>query len=196
MNNNQSLKIDSSINDSGNAVINEMKPAAASIKLPYYNRLNLPPKVKFKSDKPSEVFESPDEIRSPQDVMNAYGMYSRDTSMFPNNNSVPIYGDFSVFKDFSERANLVANCKSQFEALPSEIRAKFGNNINNFADYVNSSEFDYEYLMTDGYKQKVWYPEKERLENEAIRKKEEFDYQSYLYKKSKDEIEKSKNLNS
>lgn len=180
-----------SINDSVNAVVNESKPTAGSLK-PYFTRLNLPPKITYHSDKESMVFESPNEIKSPQEIMDLYGMYSRDTSMFPNNELVPQYGDFASFKNFEDRANLVADCRQQFDALPSEVRSKFDNDIFKFAEYVNSEDFDYEHVMSDGYKQKVWYPMKEKLETEAKLKMEEFDYKQYLYRKSKEEIKKMK----
>ncbi|WGL31157.1 internal scaffolding protein [Dipodfec virus UOA04_Rod_753] len=186
-NSKENSKIDSSLNDSGNAVIGELKPTAVS-KKPYKTSLDLPPKIKYHSDMESMVFESPNEIKSPQEIMDLYGMYSRDTSMFPNNELVPQYGDFASFKNFEDRANLVADCRQQFDALPSEIRAKFDYDIYKFAEHVNSSDFDYESIMTEGYKQKVWNPMKEHLETEAKMKGEEADYKKYLYDKAKEEI--------
>lgn len=46
------------------------------------------------------------------------------------------YGDFSELNEFQESMNIVAKAKESFEAIPSHIRKRFGNDAGLFHEYV------------------------------------------------------------
>ena len=129
----------------------------------------------------SMLFENPYEAKSPQEIMELYGMRRRDDSMFPNNPALPQYGDFSQFKDFGERVNLYLQCKAQFDALPSEIRRKFDDNLETFSKYVNSSEFNPTYIMTDDYKKNYYEPQQRKIARDKA-------YQEFIEKQQNEQM--------
>lgn len=129
----------------------------------------------------SMLFENPDEARSPQEILEAYGIRRRDDSMFPNNTNLPQYGDFSEFRELGDRVNLYLNCKEQFEALPSEVRKEFNNDLSAFTNYVNSKDFDVTRLMTKEYKSKVY-------DVELAKAKRDKAYAEYLKQKQDEEM--------
>ncbi len=47
----------------------------------------------------------------------------------------PKFGDFSNV-DFQSASEVVANAQSDFEGLPSDVRAKFGNDVQELLDFV------------------------------------------------------------
>jgi len=59
------------------------------------------------------------------------------------NNNQGNYADFTNIKDFQTNLNMVINAQSSFDALPSEIRKRFGNNPSNLIDFVqNNSNYE------------------------------------------------------
>lgn len=138
--------------------------------LPYHTRLNPPKKIKFKSDKPSKVQESPLEARSPQEVLEYHGMY-RDPSVYKQN-PTKIFADITAFNDYETNLNQLAQAKSKFQELPIDIRAKFNHDVSKFAEYVQSDKFDVEYLMMPGDVKAYRAYLKEQ--------KEKADYEQYL----------------
>ena len=126
----------------------------------------------LKNNSPSVVFVDPNEPATPSDMLKRFGIVRRDQTMFPNNSSLPTFGDFSSFKEFSERASLYTECQNQFSGLPAEIRDKFGNDLGKFAVYVNSSDFNVETLMTNDFKEHVYKPYVESLKHKNEKKEE------------------------
>lgn len=60
----------------------------------------------------------------------------QDVSMFLNSRQ-PIFGDTDGLpKTLHEAMNITVGARQQFEALPSEIRSKFGNNPVTFMDFA------------------------------------------------------------
>ena len=127
------------------------------------------------------LFENPLEARSPQEVLEAYGIRRRDTSMFPNNSNLPSYGDFSEFIDLGDRVNVYLSCKEQFEALPSEVRKDFNNSLDEFTKYINSNDFDVTRLMSKEYKEKVYEPKLRKDKRDKA-------YAEYLKQKQDEEM--------
>ena len=127
------------------------------------------------------VFDNPLEAKSPQEILDLSGMRRRDDSMFPNNTNLPQYGDFSDFKDFGERVNLYLSCKDQFEALPSEVRREFGDDLSQFAKYVNSDNFDVTKIMSKSFRENYYEPEQRRIARDKA-------YADFLRQKQDEEM--------
>lgn len=49
-----------------------------------------------------------------------------------------MYGDFTGLGDFQAMQEKINNVKNYFNTLPSDIRDKFGNNVNEFVSFVNN----------------------------------------------------------
>lgn len=52
----------------------------------------------------------------------------------------PMYGDFSTSAGFRELQNQLASIRQTFEALPSDLRARLGNDPANLPDYLANPE--------------------------------------------------------
>lgn len=52
----------------------------------------------------------------------------------------PMYGDFTMFGDFSAMQNKILQAQDMFAALPAQIRAKFGDNPASLIEFVNNPE--------------------------------------------------------
>lgn len=52
----------------------------------------------------------------------------------------PIYGDFTMFGDFSAMQNKILQAEEMFASLPAQIRAKFGDNPASLIEFVNNPE--------------------------------------------------------
>ena len=123
----------------------EMKENIALIDRLFFNSVYEPPKVTLCSSKPSKVQENPYDARSPQEVLEAYGMY-RDPSYYELNPD-KVYCDFSNIPDFETLMNVKNAIERKFLNLPLDVRASFNHNVFEFAEYVNSSSFDVERLL-------------------------------------------------
>lgn len=62
------------------------------------------------------------------------------TGTLPVVTEKPMYGDFSNVQDFQEAQNLIARTKEYFDALPSDIRARFANDPREFLEFVNDPD--------------------------------------------------------
>lgn len=56
----------------------------------------------------------------------------------------PRFGDFTDVKDFQAAQNLIARTTEFFEALPSDIRARFANSPAEFLSFINDPENEQE----------------------------------------------------
>lgn len=115
------------------------------IRRSFYNRLNLPPKIKIVSDKETKVQESPLDARSPQEVLDYHGMY-RDPSYYEEHPE-KMYMDLTQFDDYETHLNSINAMKEKFSKLPVEIRAKFNHSPQELFSFIGSKEFDIEKLM-------------------------------------------------
>lgn len=145
----------------------------------FYNYRNRPPKVVFCSKMPSKVQEGPLDARSPQELLEKYGMYNDRPAL---DSVKPFYADLTAFGSFEEQNNHIRDIKEKFMQLDVDIRAKFNHNPEEFCNYLISKDFDIKEIMNSNQ-----YNEYTRILNE---KKAEKEYQEYLKSdKYKQEIE-------
>lgn len=57
----------------------------------------------------------------------------------PLSSSSPTYADVSDFPSFEEAQNKLCRVKECFEGLPSEQRRQFGDNVNNFVQFMSDT---------------------------------------------------------
>ena len=153
---------------SSTAVVDDLRIINQS--LPYHTRLNPPQKVKFKSNKPTRVQESPLDARSPQEVLDYHGMY-KDPSIYKENPQ-KIFADLTSFDDFQTAQNKLALAKSKFAELPIDVRARFNHDVLAFSNYVQGPDFNPEMVMDrDTVVAYRDYKKKEKAQQ---------DYQKYL----------------
>lgn len=60
------------------------------------------------------------------------------TGMLPQSPLSPRYGDFSGISDYHTAMNRVIAAQDEFEALPAQIRARFGNDPANLIEFLNN----------------------------------------------------------
>ena len=113
----------------------------------FYNSVHLPPKPVHCSKKPSKVQESPLDARSPQEVLQAYGMY-KDQSYYEQHPD-KIYMDLTQFDDYESLLNKKIDIERKFKQLPVDVRAQFNHDPSEFVSYVNSKDFKLETLLDD-----------------------------------------------
>lgn len=58
------------------------------------------------------------------------------TGVLPNSMRVGVGGDFSDIGDFQSCLEKISRAKSEFESLPSDLRARFGNDPASYVDFV------------------------------------------------------------
>lgn len=59
------------------------------------------------------------------------------TGVLPSGDRKPSYGDFSSSADYLSLQNRLAVARQDFEALPSDLRADFGNKVENLLEYIS-----------------------------------------------------------
>ena len=150
--------------------------------LPYHTRLNPPTNIVFKSSKPSRVQESPLDARGPQEVLDYHGMY-KDSSIYTKEPQ-KLFADLTAFNDYQTNLNELALAKSKFQSLPVEVRARFNQDVLQFAQYISQPDYDPELVM-DAETVKAYRNYKKEQE-----KKAEYDkyIQSDEYKAQQKEI--------
>lgn len=147
-----------------------MSKTANEVNKKFYNSVNLPPKVKFKSNKPSKVQESPLDARSPQEVLQYHGMY-KDESIY-SKHPEKIYLDLSEFGDYESNLNANRRMQEKFNALDIDVRARFNHDIMEFIKYVQGPDFDINRVLTEKEQKKYNDYKKEQQAKK--------DYQAYL----------------
>lgn len=70
------------------------------------------------------------------------------SELLPKLGTAP-YGDFTNLDSFMEMKNKVARATQVFEALPSDIRAKYGNTVEGFIGALNNPD-EYKFLSERG----------------------------------------------
>lgn len=56
------------------------------------------------------------------------------------NNKQPVYADLSSAPDFIAAQNIIANARSHFEEVPSQIRKQFDNDPAQFLEFISNPE--------------------------------------------------------
>ena len=83
--------------------------------------------------KPSRTKKS---FKNECDVNHIMSRYTR-TGQLPNMiRAEPKYGNFANVKDFQESMNVVLHANEQFEALPAEVRKRFGHDPSRMLEFV------------------------------------------------------------
>lgn len=82
-------------------------------------------RVFYKSDKPSKTQQAP---KDDCDVNKILKKYEKTGMVLHQNHSQGSYGDFTNYGDFRSGLEIITNAQNAFDALPSKIRKKFGNN--------------------------------------------------------------------
>ena len=104
----------------------------------FYNYRHRPPKVQWHSDKPTKVQLSPLDAKSPQEVLEKYGMYKDNSAL---KEPTPFYADLTAFDDYATSLCNIRDIKEKFKSLDIDIRAKFNHNVEEFCSYVTSKDF-------------------------------------------------------
>lgn len=149
----------------------------------FFNYRHRPPKVKFCSQNPSKVQESPLDAKSPQELMDMHNMYVDRPSL---KELKPFYADLSSFSSYEESLNKVRLMKEKFNSLDINIRARFNHNPEEFCEYICSKDFDIKQVMTpemySEYKRELDGIESRKHMDKYLNSKE------YLDKKKDDEL--------
>jgi phage internal scaffolding protein len=69
-------------------------------------------------------------------IMEKFGM----TGLLPQNPLSANYGDFTGVNDYHTALNAIIAAEDQFEALPAQIRSRFGNDPANLIDFMENPE--------------------------------------------------------
>ena len=90
---------------------------APSIK--FYNRANMPPIKGLITEGTKQVIESPIYDDSPAMALKRYN--GVDSSMFPNNPSLPVYGDFTNLPNVAEASLVIDKAREMFNGLDASV---------------------------------------------------------------------------
>lgn len=106
----------------------------------FYTRYNAPKSPIADSSKPSLTQQ---EFKESCDINNILAKFSvqaqalgvEPSQLMPQDQGT--YGDFSNLDDFQTAQNKIAFLNDQFSNLPSDVRRKFGDNLNNFIGAIS-----------------------------------------------------------
>ena len=73
------------------------------------------------------------------DINNIIKRY-RVTGLLPQHQAQPLYGDFSELPDYQTALNQVLRAEATFAALSSDLRERFGNDVQAFLDFAQDPE--------------------------------------------------------
>lgn len=63
-----------------------------------------------------------------------------NTGVMPQNVRTGQYGDFSSAEDYHAAQNILLNARAQFDALPSSVRDRFGNNPAKYLAFLHNPD--------------------------------------------------------
>jgi len=63
---------------------------------------------------------------------------SKMSGVLPQGNRQPMFGDFSEVSDYTEAQTSIAQAQEEFINLPSDVRAKFNNNVADLLDFIDN----------------------------------------------------------
>jgi len=79
------------------------------------------------------------QFKSQCDINQIIKKYEKTGMLSHINPNAGNYGDFTNLKNFSENLNMVISAQNAFDALPSEIRKRFGNDPINLINFVEDN---------------------------------------------------------
>lgn len=86
-----------------------------------------------------EPTKAKQQFKAETDINNILRKYQQ-TGILPTlNNAQAHYGDFSTVQDYQSAMNSVMSANMAFEALPSTVRARFGNDPAQLISFVSDS---------------------------------------------------------
>ena len=147
----------------------------------FYNYYNRPPSNPIVSDKPSKTQVSPFDAKSPQEVLQKYGMYKDETAY--SKHPEAIYADLTQYQSYEDQLNASVRMKQHFNSLDPEVRARFNNDILQFAREASSPDFDVNKALTTEQQEKL----KVYKDEEEAKKAYEAYLKSDEYKKVQEE---------
>lgn len=108
----------------------------------FYTRYKAPKSPIADSSKPSLTQQ---EFKESCDINNILAKFSvqaqalgvQPSQLMPQDQGT--YGDFSNLDDFQTAQNKIAFLSDQFSNLPSDVRRKFGDNLNNFISAISDA---------------------------------------------------------
>lgn len=74
------------------------------------------------------------------DINNVIKRYDKTGLITHVNNMKAHYGDYTEVNEYQDSLNIVIKAQADFDALPSELRKKFGNDPGNFVEFVTNPE--------------------------------------------------------
>lgn len=147
----------------------------------FYNYYHRPPSNPIVSDKPSKTQVSPLDAKSPQEVLQKYGMYKDETAY--SKHPEAIYADLTQYQSYEDQLNSSIRMKRHFDSLDPEVRARFDNDILKFAREASSPDFDINRALTTEQQKKL----SDYKANEEAKKSYEAYLKSDEYKKIQEE---------
>lgn len=109
---------------------------------------------------PIEVFEeslTQQQYADECDVNNILKRH-RDMNVNLDVGGTPMFGDFANVPSYHEAMNVVVEARTQFDALPSDVRTRFGNDPQLFFDFMQNND-NYEEAVKLGLCQRNVDPE-------------------------------------
>lgn len=105
--------------------------------LPFLSKLSKRHKVYANTEGPSATKQS---FKDECDINNILKKFKTIGQLPHVSGRTPMYGDFSNPITYQESLNIVIKAKDQFNALPSKVRDRFGNDPVQFLQFVNDEK--------------------------------------------------------
>ena len=80
------------------------------------------------------------EFKEEADVNNIVAQCIKKAISLPSGDRQPLFEDFSNIGTYQDAVTSVAQANEEFSHLPSEIRAKFDNNVQSLMDFIGDPE--------------------------------------------------------
>lgn len=102
-----------------------------------YTRFKRPPKVSIYFKNPSLTEQCHKNDCEIDVILKRYQQTGFLVNPLEKSNRIPQFGDFSDLVGYQEQQNRLCKVKEHFEALPSQIRLMFGNDVGNYLQAMN-----------------------------------------------------------
>lgn len=106
----------------------------------FYTRYNAPKSPVADSSKPSLTQQEFKESCDINNILAKFSVQARALGVEPSQlmpQDQGTYGDFSQLDDFQTAQNKIAFLNDQFSNLPSDVRRRFGDDLNNFVTAIS-----------------------------------------------------------
>lgn len=96
--------------------------------------------AKVQVDFSSSPSRTKSEFKEEADVNNIVAQCIKKAIALPSGDRQPMFEDFSEIGTYQDAVHSVAKANEEFSHLPSEIRAKFDNNVQSLIDFLDDPE--------------------------------------------------------